>query len=197
MINTEALENVCDITSGQSFRGKIAEDPNGNVSVVQLRDVNELSGIDFNSLIRTNVKLRDSKTDNFLRKGDVLCVSKGPRLYSAYLDEVPEGVLASFHLSILRVKADRNQILPEFVAWSLNNSQRYFHQNSQGSTVTHMSKSVLEKLPIKLPPIEIQQQVVQLEKLKNEEESLLEKIVSLRSELTKAIQNKLVSRSNK
>lgn len=188
------LNDFCDIMNGHSFRGKIKPIEDGNVSVIQLSDINELQGIDFNNLVRT--RFEPKKEDVFLKKGDVLCVSKGPRLYAICLGEVPEKTLASFHMSVIRVSKDN--ILPEFVSWHLNNSQKYFLRNSQGgSGVTHMSKSKLEELPVALPSIEAQETIKKLEILKKKEKKIMKRLGSLREVITLEYQKALASQKIK
>lgn len=184
------LEDICTIMNGHSFRGKINEVTSGNAKVVQLSDIDELEGIDYEKLIRTDFDSK--KNDAFLREGDILCVSKGPRLYSIYLNEVPREILATFHVMIIRVR--NSQVIPAYLSWVLNNSQKFFQQNSQGSLVTHMSKKMLAEMPIELPDIEIQKQVIELEVLKKRERKILQRIGEKRDVFTLACQNNIINR---
>lgn len=182
------LSDYCQIINGHSFRGKINEVDDGNVSVVQLSDINELTGVCYESLMRTSYD--GKKSEAFLNDGDILCVSKGPRLYAVTLEDVPEYTLATYHMSIIRV--NREIAIPGYVTWLLNNSQRYYQQNSQGgSGVTHMNKLQLGNLSIELPNIENQQAIVELEKLKRKENQILERLLRTRDVLTLACQKKL------
>ena len=185
------LESFCSIMNGHSFRGKIIEESEGNVKVVQLSDIDELNGVNFEKLIQTNLEISKTKNEILLKDGDILCVSKGPRLYSICLKNVPDNIVANFHVTIIRpLKAD---ILPEFLSWTLNNSQKYFTQMSQGSAVSHLSKSQLAELEVEIPVLKVQKQIIELENLKNTEKKLLLKLSEARNVFTSACQKQILT----
>jgi restriction endonuclease S subunit len=68
--------------------------------------------------------------------------------------------LASSSFFILKI--DDTKCQPEYLNWYLNQQEtkEYFIQNSVHSTVSSLKKSALDKLQVKLPPLEIQKKII-------------------------------------
>jgi type I restriction enzyme S subunit len=178
-------------TKGHSFRGKIPEDENGNVSVVNASNIDELNGIDYDGLKRTNLENSKRTEEIEVRELDILCVSTGPRLYSCVAKGVKGRVVPTTHLTLIR--AEHERVLPEYLSWFINNSQKYYLLNAQGSSVKNISTGTLKSLPVDLPPIEEQKRIVDLNELLKEEEKLMTKLLENRKALIGEIQRCLSS----
>ena len=59
------------------------------------------------------------------------------------------------NVSLLHITDCHAQLLPEYLAWWLNQepSQRYFEQNAEGSQVKSIRRSVLAETPLALPAL--------------------------------------------
>ncbi|MAX67053.1 MAG: hypothetical protein CME66_08975 [Halobacteriovoraceae bacterium] len=185
------LSDVSNVFKGHSFRGKIPEDENGNVSVVNASNIDELNGIDYDGLKRTNLENSKRTEEIEVRELDILCVSTGPRLYSCVAKGVNGRVVPTTHLTLIR--ADHERVLPEYLSWFINNSQKYYLLNAQGSSVKNISTGTLKSLPVDLPPIEEQKRIVDLNELLKEEEKLMTKLLENRKALIGEIQRCLSS----
>lgn len=181
------LSDISQIIGGHSFRGRIKEVRDGSVRVIQVSDINESTGVDYDGLTKTDYD--GKKDDVYLREDDILCVSKGPRLYTIVLEDVPDNVVANLHITIVRANSER--AIPGYISWFLNNSQAYYQKISQGSGVSHMKKQDLANLPIELPSLENQKIIVEMEKLKRKERHILNELSRKKDVLTLACQKQL------
>jgi len=183
------LGEVSNVIKGHSFRGKIEEIKNGNVLVVNAKNVNDLSGINYLELKRTTLEKTKRAEELMVREGDILCVSTGPRLYSCVAREVSEPVIPTTHLTLIR--AQKQSILPEYLSWFINNSQKYYLLNAQGATIRNISIATLKSLPLNVPSIKEQQKIIDMDNLLKEEEMLMEKLLKNRKTVVGEIQKLL------
>lgn len=97
-------------------------------------------------------------------------------------------VVCSPHFFIIDLK-DREDVLPEFIAWQLNQTQlqKYFQQSAEGSVHMSIRKAVLEQAQIVIPPIEKQMIIVEVVSRVLKEKKALEKLIELRRLETDAV----------
>lgn len=170
------LKNLVDVRQGHPFRGAIAEVPQGSVSVIQMKDVSR-AGIKFrDELIRTEIHSR--KEPDWLQDGDVLFTARGASNYACVVTGVSARTVCSPHLYVLRLK-QRQQLLPEFLAWQLNQGpvQRYLAQAAEGSSQLSIRKPVLEAVPIKIPPVAKQEAIAAMARLAITEQQVLQSML--------------------
>ncbi len=95
---SKPLRSLADIHIGHSFRTGIENDPQGDIHVLQIRDIRASTDIQVDSLPR--VKWSISGKPPLLMPGDVVLPSRGDR-YDAALIRSKTPMLASGHLYIL------------------------------------------------------------------------------------------------
>jgi hypothetical protein len=158
MIST--LTHLVELQAGHPFRGSVPPDPGGNAHALQMRDVSPEGVVDWSALTRT--LLDKHKSAAWLQTGDVVFVARGMRNYALCLDVVPVPAVCSQYFFLLRVKSPG--LLPEFLAWQINRApaQRYLAKNAEGSDQLSIRRGVLEALPIVVPTLQQQRQVVAL-----------------------------------
>ena len=115
--NKLQLGALVHLQAGHPFRGAIEGEVDGDVLVLQMKDVDPASGIDWPGAIRTSLAGR--KHPDWLQAGDVLFVAKGARFYAVCLDTPPGPAVCSPSLFHLRVKAP-GLAEPAFLAWQMN-----------------------------------------------------------------------------
>ncbi|MDR9374857.1 MAG: hypothetical protein RI565_08325, partial [Schleiferiaceae bacterium] len=71
----KTLNHITHLFSGYSFRGKVKHLPQGDLAVIQLKDLQEDYSTIGTQLTRVNAEA--VKRKYYLQKGDVLFVSKG------------------------------------------------------------------------------------------------------------------------
>ena len=175
------LADIADIRPGYPFRGSVKDRPDGEVAVVQIKNVDPDTGIDWSGLARTDLTGR--RKPDWLRQGDVLFTARGNRNAAAAVGEITIKAVSAPHLFVIRVTTPE-QILPEFLAWVMNqaDAQRYFAQEATGSYITNIRKQSLLEMPLRLPPLDKQRIVVELDRAARQERKLLESLIENRKQ---------------
>ena len=127
---------------------------------------------------------------HLLKNGDVLFAAKGTKNFATVFENHNEPSVASTSFFVIR-PADK-KVLPQYLAWFLNNhtTQTLLKGQAIGTSIPSISKQVLENLEITVPNIEIQKAILQITKLRNKEKSLLQEIETLRD---KQIQQQIIN----
>ena len=168
--------------AGHPFRGSIQNTPGGDVAVIQMKDVNPESGIDSANLYRVNLIGR--KKPDYLRKGDILFIGRGYRLFAALVDKELENTVAGSHFFIIRIKPNRSDVRADFLAWFINHkrAQRYFSRHVAGTALPHINRTTLEDLPVTVPPLEVQEHIVKAHQCRLKEKALLEALIQKKTQ---------------
>ena len=127
---------------------------------------------------------------HLLKDGDVLFAAKGTKNFAAVFENHNEPSVASTSFFVIR-PTDK-KVLPQYLAWFLNNhtTQTFLKGQAIGTSIPSISKQVLENLEITVPNIEIQKGILQITNLRNKEKSLKLKIDTLRE---KQIQKQIIN----
>lgn len=191
--NWDNLGRIAAISAGYPFRGKIDELPEGEVSVIQMRNADPASGIDWQNLSR--VKLPRASEKAFLAKGDIILSTRGGRNIAYCIEERQERVVCSPHFFVIRAK--RRTILPEFLAWQMNQkpAQDHFVAGATGSYILNLKREVVEQLRIVVPPLAEQYHIVEFERAAKAERALLTRLIENRTIEMTAIATRLVAAS--
>lgn len=174
--------------SGYSFREKIKHDPNGDVGILQMKDIkdNYLS-FDYQNIDKVSDFIFKDKF--YLQKNDILFVSKGVNNFAIAIDDIDFKVVPSATFFVIRV--DEKKVIPEYVVWYINQkeAQNYLNEKKAGTYVPNLNKQDIMELPIKVPSLKTQKAIAKTAVLLNREIEILEKIKTNRKEL---IQNQLL-----
>jgi restriction endonuclease S subunit len=168
------LKDLATIRSGRLFRGKIDPDPNGQYRIIQIGDVEvdrKLISRDLN-----RIDLPDIKPSQFVKKGDVLFISRGLRKQAVAVREELNNVITTSQIFVVR---PRELLLPEYLAWYLNQhpAQRYVAEHSSGTNVSLINMLTFGQLRIPTPDLVIQQKIVQIYELSMRERKLAESML--------------------
>jgi len=130
---------------------------------------------------------------HLLKDGDVLFAAKGTKNFAAVFENHNEASVASTSFFVLR--PTNKKILPQYLAWFLNNhtTQTLLKGQAIGSSIPSISKQVLDNLEITVPSIETQATILKITKLRNKEKALKQKIEILRE---KQIQQQIIQAIN-
>ena len=182
------INDLADIYTGQSIRGKISHKPSGEYCIVQMRDVSPQKSFKKADLCRMDLK---SGTPKLIKKGDLLFISKaglGTTPFSIVVKEEITNLIASPLFYIIRVKS--NEVHPEHLNWYINSSsqsRRFFKKNAMGTMVLNVRKETLSEMEVILPPLPIQETFVELIKLVSKEHQIMDKIYQKRKQLMDSI----------
>jgi hypothetical protein len=175
------LKAISSVQMGHSFRSRLEQDFNGNVSVIQMKDLTDDNRLDDRNLAR--VEMRDLKEWHRVKRNDLVFRSRGQTNTVALIDkEVDQAVVAA---PLLRIRVESQQVLPEYLCWFINQpvSQVFLQSQATGSAMRMIGKQVLEELEVKIPSIERQHRIIELSQLSTEEQRLMTLLSAKRKQL--------------
>ncbi|MBI9081285.1 MAG: restriction endonuclease subunit S [Pseudodesulfovibrio sp.] len=179
------LKRVAKLFAGHPFRGRIEHDPEGTISVVQLKNVDPVLGVNEKRLPKVVPTGRRRPT--FLEEGDILFVNRGMRFFGALVDKPLEKTVAAPHFFI--IKANSAVVRPDYLAWFLNGkmAQRYYSQCAAGTALPHITRRTLEALVVEVPPLERQALIAKVYQCHLRERELTERLINRRELLVSSL----------
>ncbi len=170
------------IASGYSFRGKIKSSLNGDLRVVQLKDMeNDYSNIGDDC---TYIDGSDIKEKYYLEVGDILFISKGANNFATVYD-FKDGVATVASSVFYVIKVDATKANPYYVAWYINKKrvQQYFTTHASGTYSLSINKEVVEDIPLLLPSLEVQGKISRVAELAKKEQYIYNDLREKRNKL--------------
>ncbi len=185
------LQDYAEVRAGHPFRGSVPETADGSALTVQMRDVSASNGVAWESVARTNPSGR--KKPDWLRAGDILFLARGARNFAVHLEEVPGPAVCSQYFFLIRLTDTR--VLPAFLAWQINQTQaqQYLRRNAEGSDQLSIRRGILEALPISIPSLERQEQILSFVHAVKREQVLLEEMRQNREREVQALFARLLN----
>jgi hypothetical protein len=175
------------IFSGFSFRTKVQDDQEGDLLVVQMKDLNEnYSGIGSHL---TKVKSEGISNKMYLQKGDVLFIGKGANNHALEFNmDYPKVIAAS---AFFVIRPDQDRLRSGYLTWYINQPpvQQYLKENMAGTYIPNINKVTVENIMMVLPPLDVQRKIEAIDKLKIRERSIMNDIMRLRD---KVVSNSLL-----
>lgn len=183
---SESLGDIAAISAGYPLRGAVDELEAGNVAVVQMRNVDLESGVNWSEVRR--VALPSKRPPAFLDAGDIIFTTRGARNIAFALDAVEGEAVCSPHFFVIRV-SDKSRIEPKFLAWQINQraAQEYFQREATGSHILNIRREVIEAVPVTIPPVETQHVIVALADAARAERAALTQLIENRNQQIEAI----------
>jgi restriction endonuclease S subunit len=178
---------IKDITNIQT--GLFAK-PSGIGELVYLQSKHFDEYGKLHSVLHPDLVAEGISEKHLLKDGDVLFAAKGTKNFAAVFENHNEPSVASTSFFVIR-PTDK-KLLPQYLAWVLNNhtAQTLLKGQAIGTSIPSISKQVLENLEIAVPSIEKQKAILQITKLRNKEKFLKQKIETLRE---KQIQQQIMN----
>ena len=168
------ISQIAEIKSGYLFKKGIDPAKDGNVSVVQLKDVDDRGFLKLEGLQR--ISLDKIASENFLSVGDILLKAKTNNPVSAVFREKLPNTIATAHYFIISIK--KADVLPGYLAWYLNQrpAQIYFERNAGGTRIQVINKQILGDLEVVIPDLEAQERIEKIYQLHQREQNLSDAI---------------------
>ncbi len=173
------LGEIADVQMGYPFRSRLEHNPSGDVSVIQMKDIDDSNVVHGETAIR--IVLPKGKGHHLLRAGDLLFRSRGRSNGAArVLEGIGVAVLAA-PMILIRPHG----VLPDYLCWFINapTTQAQFGALSEGTSVRMISAEALKALDVPLPAMAVQQRVIQIAALAEQEQSLMARIAMQRHRL--------------
>ncbi|MCX6249825.1 MAG: restriction endonuclease subunit S [Bacteroidetes bacterium] len=144
---------------------------NGHFYYIQARHFDH--NRQFITAVKPELSFDEKLEKHILHKGDVLVAAKGYDRFAVAYSNIPHPAVASSMFIVLRI-IDKNQILPEYLAWFINHpkTQNILSLSSKGTALPSVTKDDVGKLEILIPSIEQQKSVLKLYELFQKERQL-------------------------
>lgn len=170
------LGQLAEVQMGYPFRSRLVPDANGDLAVIQMKDIDDAHGLQADSAIR--VSLPKLKAHHLLRDGDLLFRSRGRYNGAA---RVPSG-LGPAVLTAPMLLIRPHGVLPDYLCWFINApaTQAQLTRMAEGSAVQMIRTEALKALDVALPPRATQQQIAQTAALVERERRLMARIAAER-----------------
>ncbi len=180
------LAELCDIHSTYTARGKLVPLAEGGVPALQLSNVVAGDVISPSRLQRFDLpKLPDR---HYVRGGEVVFRSRGnSTIAMAIPDNLAEAIAVI--MPVLIIRPDRNRILPEYMAWAINQpaAQHKLAMDARESSLRMIPLPTLKNLDIPVPDLATQKKIADLDTLSRQEGRLLRRLAKQRERLISAL----------
>lgn len=174
------LKHIAAVQTGSSFRSRLEPLSDGNVRVVQMKDLGQDNRVDLEAL--TRVSMRRVKAHHLLHLGDVVLRSRSHTNSAVLIDtEVEDAIVAA---PLIRIRATSKNVLPSYLCWFINqpSTQSYFQTHATGSSARIIGKHVVENMEVFVPSLEKQKQIVEISQLMAKEQSLIRQLAQKRKQ---------------
>lgn len=170
----KTISQIAEIKSGYLFKEGIKPDKEGNVSVIQLKDVSNRGILNAHELQR--ISLDKVGSENFLSVGDVLLKAKTNRPVSAVIKDRLPNAIATAHYFVISI--NKSEVLSGYLAWYLNQrpAQIYFNRNAGGTRIQVINKQLLSELEVVVPDLKTQEKITKIYELHQREQDLVDAI---------------------
>ncbi|MCU0756984.1 MAG: restriction endonuclease subunit S [Xanthomonadales bacterium] len=174
------LAELAEVQMGYPFRSRLEHDPQGDVVVVQMKDIDDANLLHADQAIR--ITLPRGKAHHLLRAGDLLFRSRGRSNGAALVADGIGPAVLSAPMLLIRPR----QVLPAYLCWYLNTpaTQTALAAMAEGTSVQMISTEALKALEIPLPSQATQQHIVEAAAMADHEQALLSRIAALRQRLS-------------
>ncbi|UQZ88045.1 hypothetical protein C4J81_01960 [Deltaproteobacteria bacterium Smac51] len=189
---TQLLDNIAEVSASYPFRSRVEDSPDGTLYVLQVQNITAANEILWDETVLTEDF--PSAEKYLVSHGDILFMLRGPGYRAIYLNKVEERAVASTQFFQIRV-TDPSIILPEFLAWQMNQApvKQYIESMEFGSTIRTIRIADLKRMPIVIPSIERQNELISLGFSINRKNTLLMKLMELNLEFMASVAFKEVS----
>ena len=185
------LRIIASVQTGHSFRSRLELDPDGNISVIQMKDLTEDNRLDDQELAQVDIK--DLKAHHRVEKNDIAFRSRGQTNTAALIDlNLKNAVIAA---PLLRIRVESESIMPAYLCWFINQpaSQSALQSKATGTAMRMIGKPALEDLEVILPSLEIQNKIITLNSLSTAEQKMMKALAEKKALLMEGILMRLAS----
>lgn len=188
------LSQISNISSGYNFRGPIKNLENGDLFVIQGKNV--LSDEDIKITKGLNqVSPKNIRSPFFLKHNDILLVSRGLEhgtFRSSIFIAEEKNIITSSSVYVIRITDIT--VLPKYVSLYLNSTEgqsKLLQISSGGSYIKTILMKNLVDLEITIPPINIQKAIIDLYENMSEQNKLMNRKKEIYQNIIKTFFNNL------
>lgn len=179
------IKEFAEVQMGYSFRSRLELSEEGNVRVIQMKDLCDDATVDVDQLIKVDMEAGDH---HFVKRGDIIFRSRGQVLKPAILlDDIGRVVVAA---PLLRIRvANREIVLPEYLNWYLSQreAQAFLFKMAESTVQKMVSRKVIEELDVVVPSIEKQKVILEIFNLSTKEQALVHSLAQKKEKYVSSV----------
>jgi len=182
---TVTLVDIAEVRMGYSFRSRLETDAEGDVAVIQMKDIDDANLLHPEELAR--IQMPDLKDRHLVREGDLLFRSRGVTNSAALVGGgIGRAVLAA---PMLLIRPKTEIVEPAYLQWFINHpaTQAALAGRAAGTAVKMIGKGALDSLEVALPPLQRQRLIVEVAQLASREAALMQELRGRRKALLEGI----------
>lgn len=179
------LAHIAEVRMGYSFRSRLEADAQGDIAVIQMKDIDDANLLHPEGLAR--IQMPDMKNHHLIQEGDLFFRSRGTTNSAALAGgNLGRAILAA---PMLLIRPKTEIVEPAYLQWFINHSatQSVLARQSAGTNVKMIGKGALDDLVITVPPLEKQRLIARAAQIASREAVLLEKLRARRKALLEGI----------
>lgn len=176
-----SLGDLAEVRMGYSFRNRLEPHAEGDLVVIQMKDIDESNLVHVEGLVR--VRMPDLKGHHLVRPGDLLFRSRGSTNSAALVGaDLGRAVLAA---PMLLIRPATDAVDPAYLQWFINHAatQAGLASQAAGTAVKMIGATSLAGLPVTVPPLATQRHIVDAARLAARESALLDRLKERRRAL--------------
>jgi restriction endonuclease S subunit len=178
-VHAVIIKDIATVQMGYSFRSRLEASENGNIAVIQMKDLLDDNSVDCSGLMK--IDMHTLKEQHFAKKRDLVFRSRGQVNTSAVILDNPGNAVIAAPLLRIRI-TDPEKVLPEYLNWYISqaDAQRYLTSMQAGTSVNMIRSTQLEQMPVHLPSLKMQKNIVELAALSARERMILNTLAEKR-----------------
>jgi len=184
MTTSVLLGEIASVRLGQNVKESESA-PDKGIRFIRIKETeagyfNDTSVLPFAAIEMDKVKA-------FIEAGDIVLPVRGLRMDAMLIQTANEPLMTTNHMAVIKVRDDN--VIPEFCLWYLNSpggQQALENQRKGATSVPQISSKDLMNVPIPLPTLLIQKQIVEMNSNWLQQKSIYQKLILNGSELTQA-----------
>lgn len=184
--NKYALSELAAISAGHPVRGSVDDLPEGDVVMLQMRDVDMEAGIQWGTAAR--IQPPGKRGPDYLSDGDVIFTARGARNLALPITDPPGPAICAPNFFVIRVRKP-SVCLPKYLAWFMNQSpvQSYLQREATGSSIMNIRREVVERIEIPVPSLSWQNAIIKLHDDSRREKEILRNLIENRNQQLEAL----------
>lgn len=184
------LGEIAQIGTGYPFRGRVEHIPDGQLVVLQQKDISEMTAMPSEQLAKfapssaARVDNDGCYRNHILQANDVLLQVRG----NQFLSVIFSGMYPAIAAQGVAVFRPVSSLLPSFLFWFLNHPKTTESLRSMagGTHIPFLSKQTLTALKVPVPALETQHLIVAADDVRRQHQMAANRLLKLNDELIDA-----------
>ena len=162
-----------------------------NIPLILIKNITADNTIDTKNLLWIENKFIDK--DRQAKPEDILLLSQGAHNRAVVVPgKIESAIFSSF---FRRIRITATNVLSDYLQWYLNQekTKKYLKRFTVGTDIQFLPTRELKELPIPIPNIDTQKDIIAISNLQQEEKELSNKLITKKDILISSILNRLIN----